>query len=484
MDRIPPQKLDAESSVIGGLMLEPDAFDKIFDILKEEDFFKPTHRKIYRAIHVLNKKGEPTDLITLSNYLTQNSILESIGGSHVLTDILNQTPSAANIQNCAKIVKNKALLRRLIHVGEEIVERAYKQKFEDIEDFFDSVELDIFAVTERKDIKDLLPINKLLTESIKNLESLSQANKGTTIGLASGFIDLDRLTSGFQPGEFTVIAARPSMGKTALSLNIALHAVLRENKKVAYFSLEMSKEQLMLRLLSSEGQIFLNNLRIAHMDEEEWAKLINTAAQLNDSFLFIDDSSGLNPLDIRSKARRMKAKYGLDLIIVDYLQLMTLHKRPDSREREVSEISRMLKAIAKDLDVPLISLSQLNRGVESRSDRRPLLSDLRESGSIEQDADIILMIYREDYYNQEDENLRGLAELIVAKQRNGPIGIVKLGWKPEYGLFVNDVEGPIGPSPPLSGSESSNFGSLPPSHPDVLKATKKLKNYAPKDVST
>ena len=492
-ERIPPQKLDAEVAVIGGLMLEPDAFDEVFSLVKEEDFFKPAYRKIYSAIRDLNKKGEPTDLITLSSHLSKNNILENMGGPNVLTEILNQTPSAANIQNHAKILRSKALLRNLIRVSEDIIDTAYNQKFDNLEDFFGSVESSVFSITEKKGTQELLPLSDLVKESMDRLDTLYKAKKGEVIGLPSGFIELDRLTSGFQPGEFTIIAARPSMGKTALSLNMALHAAINEKKKVAYFSLEMSKEQLMLRLLSSEGKLPLNNLRIGEISEEEWPKLIDTAVSLSDSKLFIDDSSGLSPLDIRSKARRMKAKHGLDLIIVDYLQLMTLNHRPDNREREVSEISRMLKSISKELNTPLVSLAQLNRGVESRSDRRPMLSDLRESGSIEQDADLILMIYREDYYDKENLSIRGLSEIIVAKQRNGPIGTIKLKWHPEYGLFVNDIESDLGPNPPLfeenhSKETSSDIGSLLLS-PDVMnqvknqaKQTKKdIKNYAPKE---
>ena len=482
MNRLPPQQMDAENAVIGGLMLDPEAFDEVFDLVTEEDFFKPANRKIFRAIQTLNKKGEPTDLITLSNHLTQNNILESLGGTHVLTDILNQTPSSANIKSCAKIVKNKSLLRRLIQVGDKVVDRAYKQQFEDIEDFFSSVESEIFSVTERKTNRDLLPVNELVKESMKRLDLIQKANKGEVIGLPSGFIELDRLTSGFQPGELTIIAARPSMGKTALSLNIALHAAIREKKKVAYFSLEMSKEQLMLRLLSSEGEIVLNDLRVAQMNKEGWDKLVNTATKLNDSSLFIDDSSALKALDVLSKSRKMKAKHGLDLIVIDYLQLMGVGQRAETREREVSEISRMLKGIAKELDVPLISLAQLNRGVEARSDRRPMLSDLRESGSIEQDADIILMIYREDYYDKENLDLRGVAELIMTKQRNGPIGSIKLGWKPEYGLFLNDVEGSIGPALPFDQEESfpSFDGSSVSKSEEKKPKERPLKNYAPK----
>ena len=446
--RVPPHKTDAEIAVIGGLMLEQNAYDEVADLLAEDDFYLPAHRSIYRAIQELNRKGQPTDLITVSNILMKNGDLESIGGPKYLAEILDQTPSAANIGSYAQIIHEQSLLRRLIGVSGTFIERSYKQDFEELNVFLDQVESEVFSLAERKNVKGLVTADELVKSSISKLEQLS-GNSDSITGVSAGFTELDNMTAGFQPGEMTIIAARPSMGKTAFSLNIALHAALKENKRVAYFSVEMAKEAVMTRMLAVEGRIQLGDLRVGSIDDKGWLKLINTAAKLSESHLFIDDTSGISPLEIRAKCRRMKAKYGLDMIMVDYLQLMTLKQKVDNREREVSEISRLLKAVAKELEVPVIALAQLNRGVEGRSDRRPMLSDLRESGSIEQDADIIMMLYRQDYYDRDDPEIKGIAEVIIGKQRNGPTGTVKLRWQPEFGIFRDHTEQHSGPTPPM-----------------------------------
>ena len=452
--RLPPQNLDAERSVLGGLMLEQQAWDEIADVVVEEDFYKPAHRKIFAAIRELTKKNQPTDLVTISNYLMAKNELDEIGGPTGLAEMMDQTPSTANILSYAKIVQEKSLLRRLIGVSQTFIDRAYDQAFEDIESFFDAVEADVFQVAQKKATAGLVGASDLVKASLEKLENLYTQKLAVT-GVPSGFAELDDVTAGFQPGDLIIIAARPSMGKTAFSLNVALHAALREKKKVAYFSVEMGKEQVMIRMLSSAAKVRLSDLRVGHIDDKAWPKLINTAASLSETDLFIDDSSGISPFDIRAKARRMKARHGLDLIVIDYLQLMSLKQKVESREREVSEISKLLKSIAKELQIPVIALAQLNRSVEGRSDRRPMLSDLRESGSIEQDADVIMMLYREDYYDRDNPEIKGVAEVIVGKQRNGPTDTVRVRWVPEYGLFENLIVGPNAPPPSMGPSESS-----------------------------
>ncbi len=462
--RVPPQNLDAEKSVIGGLMLEQQAWDEIADVISEEDFYKPAHRKIYASIRELQKKNQPTDLVTVSNFLMDRRELDEIGGPTYLAEMMDLTPSTANIVSYAKIVQEKSLLRRLIQISQTFIDRSYSQSFDDVEGFLDSVEADVFQVAQKKTTGGLVGASDLVKASLEKLEFL-YSQKLSVTGVPSGFTELDDVTAGFQPGELSIIAARPSMGKTAFSLNIALHAALHERKHVAYFSVEMGKEQVMIRLLSSAAKVRLSDLRLGQIDDKAWPRLINTAASMSETNLFIDDSSAVSPFEIRAKARRMKARYGLDLIIVDYLQLMSLKQRVENREREVSEISKLLKSIAKELKIPVIALAQLNRGVEGRSDRRPMLSDLRESGSIEQDADVIMMLYREDYYDRDNPEIKGLAEVIIAKQRNGPTDTLKLRWVPDYGLFENLITGPNAPMP-----------SAPPPAPYQQR---KPQNFAP-----
>jgi replicative DNA helicase len=445
-NRVPPQNIDAEKSILGGLMLEQDAFDEVSEILSEDDFYKPTHRKVYAAIRELHRREMPSDLVTVSNLLMEKGELESLGGPAILAEMMEQTPSTANIASYSKIVQEKSLLRKVISSSQEFLDKAYGQEFENMDAFLDAMEARVFQLAESKTTNGLTDATELVKASLEKIESLFASQMMVT-GVASGFNELDELTAGFHPGELTILAARPSMGKTALSLNIALHAALRDKKKVAYFSVEMGKEQVMIRMLASSAKIRLSDLRIGKIDDQAWPRLINTAAALSETGLFIDDTSGISPFDIRAKARRMKAKYGLDMIVIDYLQLMAMKGKMESREREVSEISKLLKSIAKELQVPVIALAQLNRGVEGRSDRRPMLSDLRESGSIEQDADVIMMIYRGDYYDRDNPEIKGIAEIIIAKQRNGPTDTVKLKWIPDYGIFENLFRGPDAPMP-------------------------------------
>jgi replicative DNA helicase len=444
--RIPPHNLEAEQSILGGLMVDPYAWDQVSSILTEDDFYKVAHRKIYNTIAVLYGKSQPIDIITVSNHLTETKELEAIGGPAYLAEVMNSTPTAAHIESYAKIVKEKALLRILIHMSGEIIEKSFSESYENVESFLDEVEGQIFSIAEKKKTQGLVGAAELIKESMNRLTALSESKVDFT-GIATGFTHLDKMTSGFQPGELTIIAARPSMGKTAFSLNIAQHVILREKKSLAYFSVEMGKEQLMMRMLASEARVNLSDLRIGNLADNAWPRLIDRASKMAEARLFIDDTSGISPFEIRAKCRRLQKQHGLDMIMIDYLQLMDLKQKVESRERAVSEISRTLKAIAKELQVPVIALAQLNRGVEGRSDRRPMLSDLRESGSIEQDADVIMMLYREDYYDRENPDVKGNSEVIVGKQRNGPTGTVHLKWEAAIGRFANLEEGARGEHP-------------------------------------
>ncbi len=458
---VPPQNLEAEQSVLGGLLLDPDCWHNISDIVTSSDFYKTTHGKIFEAIRRLHQNSQPVDIITVTNTLRDGGDLDTIGGAAYIAELINQTPTTAHIDTYAEIIKEKSLLRRTITSCNEIIQKAYSQDIESIESFLDQAESKIFNLAENKRSANLVSVGEIVKSSITRIEEL-YSQKIAVTGISSGFSELDEMTSGFQPGDLIIIAARPSMGKTALSLNIAQHAALRDKKCVAYFSVEMSKEPMMMRILASESGINLSHLRVGHINDSQWPKLINTAAKVSEAQLFVDDTSGVSPFEIRARCRRLKARHGLDMIMVDYLQIMDLKQKVESRERAVSEISKNLKSIAKELQVPVIALAQLNRGVEGRSDRRPMLSDLRESGSIEQDADIIMMIYREGYYERENPDAAAHAEVIVAKQRNGPTGIVKLLWDAQTGNFRNAVHNQMAPppaTPPFRG-ELKNFATL------------------------
>lgn len=470
MERVPPNNLDAEVSVLGGLMLEQEAWDEISDILTSEDFYKPAHRKIFKVIEFLNHKNLPPDIVTVSNQLISTGELDQVGGPSYLAQLLDQTPSAASIKTHAQIIADKAIARKIISVGQSIVDQGYQQDYETIQEYVDTSEANIYNATQKDNVSGLVGASELVKSSLERLEEL-YASQDEVTGVGSGFIEMDDMTSGFQPGELTIIAARPSMGKTAFSLNVTLNACLKEKKKVAYFSVEMAKEQMMMRMLSIASKIPMSELRNGSLSDKSWPKLINTAATMSESHIFIDDTAGISPYEIRSKLRRLSTKVGVDLVIIDYLQLMSLKQKVESREREVSEISKTLKAIAKEFSVPVIALAQLNRGVEGRTDRRPMLSDLRESGSIEQDADIIMMLFREDYYDRDNPDIKGLAEVIIGKQRNGPTGTVKLRWRPEYGVFENLDASYGGPTPPPPDE------SLMP--PEMNSPGSSMANFAP-----
>lgn len=432
-----PANLEAEKFLLGILLLgEEESWDEVANIIRESDFFQPAHRKIFESVKELHQKGQPSDVITLANLLKKKNNLEQVGGTPYLSELIHDLPSSVNISSYARIIREKALLREVIHTSEKFIDKAWKEDYTKIEHFIDFLESEIFRLNKASSQSDLLSIADLVEPGLKKLEELYYKKISLT-GLPSYFHELDNLTSGFQPSELIIVAARPSMGKTAFSLNIALNNALAK-KKVAFFSLEMSREQVLMRLLSSMAHINLSQLITGQVGDNLWEKLISKAGQLSQIPFFVDDSSPLSPYEIRAKARRLKARHGLDLIVVDYLQLMQLPERAESREREVSEMSRLLKAFSKELNIPIIALSQLNRGVESRSNRRPILSDLRESGAIEQDADMIMMLYRGDYYDEEEE-ADGTAEVIINKHRNGPTGTVNLRWIPEYATFENYI---------------------------------------------
>ena len=451
MREVLPSSLEAERAILGILLMgEEEDWDEVAAFLKEEDFFQPAHRTIFAHIQELYKKGQSADPVTVANSLKKQESLDQVGGASYLSDLIHQLASKTNIKAYAKITKEKSTLRKIIQKSESFIQKSYKEDYSKIEHFIDYLESEIFKIGDSKEGSELVPLNQLVEGGLKKLENLYKKKISLT-GLSSSFPALDNLTSGFQASELIILAARPSMGKTALSLNIALHNAL-QNKKVAFFSLEMSKEALLMRLLASLSKIHLSKIMRGQIEEGRWSELIAAAARLSDTQFYIDDSSPLSPYEIRSKSRRLKARQGLDLIVVDYLQLMHLPEtRKENREREVSEISRLLKSFAKELEIPILALSQLNRALELRKERRPILSDLRESGAIEQDADLIMMLYRPDYYKDEGSGYDSLAEVIVNKQRNGPTGTIELKWHPEFGSFENYTPA-LEDNPPISES--------------------------------
>ncbi len=448
--KVPPQNLEAEQALLGSLLLEAATYDQVGDILKSEDFYKPAHQVLFQSIVDLHNKSQPVDLITVSNSLQQKGDLEAAGGTPYLVQLVNQTVSSANMMTYAQIVKDKSILRKVIHTSSEIIEKAYAEDFVDVNNFLDQSEEKFYRMSEVKPSEGLVGSESIVKASLIQIEELYK-RKAEVTGISAGFSQMDKMTSGFHPGELCIIAARPSMGKTAFSLNIATHMALREKKTVAYFSLEMSKESVMMRILASEARINMKDIRAGRIADNHWPKLIQTAGLISESSFYIDDTSGISPLEVRARARRLKARKSLDIIVIDYLQLMDLKQKVESRERAVSEISRSLKALSKELQIPVVALAQLNRGVEGRTEKRPMLSDLRESGSIEQDADVIMMLFREDYYEKDDPEKQGAAEIIIGKQRNGPTGTVKLRWEAEFGRFRDaDVptQHPLPPPPP------------------------------------
>lgn len=447
MTKIPPQNLDAEQSLLGGIMVDPNALDRIVDVVAEGDFYKGANRKIFQAVMSLRRKNQPIDLVTVTSELRDQGELEGIGGAAYLVHIIDQTPSSANIVSYGEMVKEKSTLRKLIDTCSGTIEKAFNQDFEDVDKFLNETEANIFEVAGKSKTAGLVLAKEVIKDSLDKIEQLYQ-QKTSLSGLSCGFHDLDRYTSGFQPGDMIIVAARPSMGKSAFVFNMAQNISLRQKKTVALFSLEMSKEQVLMRMLASEAKIPLSDLRVGRIPDDAWPRLISVANKFSEAPLYIDDSSGISPYEVRAKCRRLKAQKQLDLVIIDYLQIMDLKLKTDNRERAIAEISRNMKSLAKELKVPVIVLSQINRGVEGRTDRRPMLSDLRESGSIEQDADVVMMIFREEYYERDQAENKGQAEVIIGKQRNGPTGIVKLAWLAQFGTFANLAhQEPSGPMP-------------------------------------
>ncbi len=445
--KLPPQSLEAEYSVLGGLMLEREAYDQVADLINDSDFYKPGHRLIYKCISDLHLKAQPVDLVTVTNMLQSRNELDVIGGPEYLLTLVDKVVSAANIDSHARIIREKSLLRRLIATSSNLIDKSYGTDYADVQSLIDFAESEILKVGEQNVSTGLVGSMDIVKSAVEKIEDLYK-RKADVTGCPTGFVELDRITSGLHAGELIIIAARPSMGKTALSLNIAAHMAMRAKKTVAYFSVEMGKESVMMRLLASEAKISMGEIRNGRIQDSSWPKLIQSAGAISEAPLFIDDTSGISPFEIRARCRRLKATHGLDCIMIDYLQLMDLKLKVESRERAVSEISKSLKAIAKEMQIPVIALAQLNRGVESRSDRRPMLSDLRESGSIEQDADVIMMLYRDDYYEKDDAEKAGHAEIIIGKQRNGPTGTVKLQFDAKYNRFRDADQFAVSPLPP------------------------------------
>ena len=433
--RILPHSIEAEQSVVGSMLMGREAIMAASEMLTSDDFYQHQYGVIFDAMVELFNEGKPVDLVTLQDRLKEKDLPPEITSMEFVRDLLNAVPTSANVRHYATIVSEKAVLRRLIKLSEEIENECYLNK-EPVEVILEETEKRMFKLLQQRNSGDYVPIRQVVMNTLENIERASKT-KGNVTGLATGFTDLDYKTSGFQPSDFILVAARPSMGKTAFVLNIAQYMAFKKDKAVAIFSLEMSREQLMNRLFSMESKVDSQCLRNGYLKDEDWSKLIESAGIIGESNLIIDDTPGISIAEMRSKCRKYKLEHGLDIIIIDYLQLMTGSGRgSDSRQQEISDISRSLKALARELNVPVVALSQLSRAVEQRTDHRPMLSDLRESGAIEQDADVVMFIYRDDYYNKDSED-KGIAEIIIAKQRNGPIGTVNLVWLPDYTKFAN-----------------------------------------------
>ncbi|WP_105200113.1 MULTISPECIES: replicative DNA helicase [unclassified Pseudoalteromonas] len=438
--KVPPHSIEAEQSVLGGLMLDNEAFDRVAEIVVSQDFYTRTHRFIFEAMERLVEAGQPIDLITISESLEKNNQLEGIGGFAYLGEIAKNTPSAANISAYAHIVRERAVVREMIGVANEIAEAGFNPEGRGSHELLDLAESKVFKIAEQRTKSTEGPqnIHTILEKTVDKIEELYQSPQDGVTGVSTGYSDLDKMTAGLQPSDLIIVAARPSMGKTTFAMNLAEHAAMTRDKPVVIFSLEMPSEQIMMRMLASLGRINQTKVRTGQLDDDDWARLSSTMGLLIEKGkMYVDDASGLTPTDVRSRARRIARDHGgISMIMVDYLQLMRVPSLSDNRTLEIAEISRSLKALAKELECPVVALSQLNRTLEQRADKRPVNSDLRESGSIEQDADLIMFIYRDEVYN-EDSNDKGTAEIIIGKQRNGPIGKVRLTFQGQYSRFDN-----------------------------------------------
>ena len=443
--KLPPQSLEAEMSILGGILIDNDAINRVLEVLTPEDFYRESHRKIFQAMMKLSDTREPCDLITMTDMLKKAGELEEVGGAAYLATLVDYVPTAANISYYSKMVKEKSTNRKLISVATEIVSRGYDEQA-DVEELLDKAQKEIYEISENKSRPQYVPVQAVLKEAFNILKNLHDQKEHVT-GVPTGYVDLDHKTAGFQPGNLVIIAARPSMGKTTLALNIAQYASAESKKKVpsVIFSLEMGKEELVMRFLASIARVDFGRMRTGHFHDSDWPRLTRAAGILHDAKIFIDDSPSISVLELRSKARRLKSEHDIGLVIVDYLQLMRGGANPESRQQEISEISRALKALAKELNVPVVALSQLNRELEKRADKRPMMSDLRESGAIEQDADVIMFVYREAVYCEDcrkpdvtcSKGHERNAEIIIGKQRNGALGTIELTFIGEHTRFEN-----------------------------------------------
>ncbi|NMB44020.1 MAG: replicative DNA helicase [Clostridiales bacterium] len=432
--KVPPHNLVAEQSVIGSMIMDKEAIIVAAEIIIKEDFYGQRYGVLFDAMIELHNEGNPTDLITLQNKLSEMDVPSNISSLEFIRDLVASVPTSANVRYYANIVKEKSVLRQMIKVTEGIANECYLDK-SPTDEILDRTEKEVFDILQKRNTGEVVSIKDVVIESLESIEAAAR-NKGTVTGVPTGFYDLDYKTAGLQSSDLILIAARPSMGKTALVLNIAEHVAIKENIPTVIFSLEMSKDQLVKRIMAMHSKINSQSLRTGDLTDDEWVELVETARIIGNSNLVIDDTAGISVSELRSKCRKLKLENNLGLVIIDYLQLMTGSKRAESRQQEISEISRSLKALAREIDAPVIALSQLSRAVEQRPDKRPMLSDLRESGAIEQDADVVMFIYRDDYYNHDSED-KGISEIIIGKQRNGPTGTVKLAWLPEYTKFAN-----------------------------------------------
>jgi len=435
--KVPPNSLQAEQAVLGGLMLDNSAWDTVADRVTEEDFYRHDHRMIFRALAELAQKNSPLDAVTLSEWLAHNQLLEEVGGLAALGNLAQNTPSAANIKAYADIVREKSVMRQLIQVGNKIAAGGYASEGRDTSQLLDEAEKLVFEIAEQgsRGKRGFRSIRSLLATAVDRIDYLFQQDNAIT-GVSTGFADLDEMTAGLQPSDLIIVAGRPSMGKTTLAVNFAENAAIKNQVPVAIFSMEMPGEQLALRMMSSLGHIDQHKVRTGKLEDDDWPRLTSAVSILDTAPIFIDDTPALSPMELRARARRLKREHDLGLIVIDYLQLMQIGNTTENRTTEISEISRNLKALAKELSVPVIALSQLNRSLEQRTDKRPVMSDLRESGAIEQDADVIMFIYRDEVYN-EDSPQKGLAEIIIGKQRNGPIGTRLLTFRGQFTRFEN-----------------------------------------------
>lgn len=433
LDRVSPHNLEAEQAVLGSVLLDSESLFSVTEILHPDDFYERAHRIIYEVVLLLSERGSAIDLVTVTEELRCQNQLDQVGGPAYIASIAGAVPSSANAAYYANIVAQKATLRSLISASNEIAAKCYSQE-DDVETVLDEAEQKIFSIAQNRSREGFTPIKTILEDTLETIERLSQ-HKGEVTGIPT-FTDLDKLLSGLQKSDLIICAGRPGMGKTSFCLNIAQNAAVKHGKSVAIFSLEMSKEQVVQRMLSSEAAIDQQKLRTGYLSDKDWSGLVEAMGVLSETSVYIDDTPALTAMEVRAKARRLKAERGLDLVIIDYLQLMQGHRRADSRQQEIATISRALKSLARELKTPVMALSQLNRGVEQRQDKRPVMADLLESGAIEADADVVLFLYRDEYYNKETSD-KGIAEVIVGKHRNGPVGVIKLAFFPEYTQFVN-----------------------------------------------